>query len=62
MAKKKKSWLQMPELHSKFKDENLEEALIKKAMQFLSAGEKGPHLLSSSQVNFSMLKGLPILH
>lgn len=40
VAKKKKSWLQMPELHSKFKDENLEEALVKKAMQFLSAGEK----------------------
>ena len=36
---KKKSWLQMPIIHSKFHDEKLESVLIKKSLDFLS-GEK----------------------
>ena len=40
MAKKKKSWLQMPKVHSKYRDESLEAALISKAIQLLSPGGK----------------------
>ncbi|MFW9973156.1 MAG: hypothetical protein ACFFDF_23435 [Candidatus Odinarchaeota archaeon] len=37
---KKKSWLQMPVIHSKFHDEKLESILIEKALEFLT-GDKG---------------------
>ncbi|MFX1379238.1 MAG: hypothetical protein ACFFA4_09085 [Promethearchaeota archaeon] len=37
---KKKTWLQMPVIHSKFHDEKLESILIERALEFLS-GEKG---------------------
>ncbi|MFX1308780.1 MAG: hypothetical protein ACFFB6_06195 [Promethearchaeota archaeon] len=37
---KKKSWLQMPVIHSKFHDEKLESVLINKSFDFLT-GEKG---------------------
>lgn len=40
MAKKKKSWLQMPKVHSKYRDIKLEGALISKAIQLLSPGGK----------------------
>jgi len=36
---KKKTWLQMPKIHSKFHDEKLESVLIKKSLGFLT-GEK----------------------
>ena len=39
MAKKKK-WLQMPKIHSKFHDAKLESVLIEKASEFIT-GEKG---------------------
>ena len=41
MAKKKKSWLQMPKVHSKFKDSKLEDSLLNKAIQLLSPGGEG---------------------
>ena len=37
---KKKSWLQMPKVHSKFHDEKLESVLIEKSLEFLT-GDKG---------------------
>ena len=36
MAKKKRSWLMMPEIHSKFSDKALEDTLIKKALELLA--------------------------
>ncbi|GAH05385.1 unnamed protein product, partial [marine sediment metagenome] len=36
---KKKTWLQMPKIHSKFHDEKLESVLITKSLGFLT-GEK----------------------
>jgi hypothetical protein len=40
LAKKKKSWLQMPQVHSKFKDDALEDMLINKAIELLTPGSK----------------------
>ena len=40
MAKKQKSWLQMPVVHSKFHDIKLEDVLLNKALELLT-GEKG---------------------
>ena len=37
---KKKSWLQMPKVHSKFHDPKLESVLIEKSLEFLT-GDKG---------------------
>jgi len=40
LAKKKDSWLQMPKLHSKFNDPDLEEILINKAIQLLTVEDE----------------------
>jgi len=40
VAKEKKTWLQMPKLHSKFFDKNLKDALVQKAIEILSSGQK----------------------
>lgn len=57
MAKKKKEWLQMPVLHSKFNEPELEEVLLNKATEFLTddRGESPQFIFLSG--NFFDVKG-----
>ncbi len=54
MAKKEASWLQMPKIHSKFNDEQLETALINKSGSFLRTKLKEPSFIFLSGCFFDV--------
>ncbi|MHA1293655.1 MAG: hypothetical protein ACTSQJ_13435 [Promethearchaeota archaeon] len=57
MAKKKKSWLPIPKIHSKFSDKDLEDKLIEKAVEFLTDKKGNAPSFIFMSGNFFDVKG-----